>query len=135
MEKSTMPKVLIVDDEELIRELIIDMIEMEVPRDCIVEASTGAEALEMVKTQDIGVIITDIKMPGMTGDQMLEALGDDIYLIPTLVVTGHGNKDLALQLFRLGAFEVLEKPFVPSKLLEVLKKAITKRRKLYEVCA
>lgn len=130
-----MPKVLIVDDEELIRELIIDMIEMEVPRDCIVEASTGAEALEMVKTQDIGVIITDIKMPGMTGDQMLEALGDDIYLIPTLVVTGHGNKDLALQLFRLGAFEVLEKPFVPSKLLEVLKKAITKRRKLYEVCA
>lgn len=118
---------LVVDDEVPIRELIVDVIKDNYIGASVRGASDGKEALDLVRAEKPDIIITDMRMPRVNGEEFLERLEEDVYLIPTVVITGYGGRDVSLSLFRKGAFDILEKPFEPKKLHEVLKRAIQKR--------
>ena len=116
-------KVLIIDDEELIREVIREY--------CInegynyLEASNGIEALEILKKESIDVIILDIMMPKMDGYTFFREM-KKTYHIPTIVVSARSDEYDKLIGFDLGIDDYVTKPFSPKELMARIK-AVTKR--------
>ncbi len=107
-EKSTI-KILVADDEESIRSIVTEVLRDEGYE--VEMVADGTAALERVKQGDIHVVITDIRMPEMTGIELLEnikAFNSDIEVI---IMTSHASTDTAIQAVRLGAYDYLTKPF------------------------
>lgn len=107
-----MLKVLVVEDEELIRKGIVLAVDW-AALDCVVvgEAANGEEALEAVARYDPTLIITDLKMPKMDGLELLRRLreaGNDVYVI---ILTAYDSFEYAQSALRLGAVDFLLKPF------------------------
>ena len=119
------PVVLVVDDEEGIRETLSGIFEDE---GCsIVTANSGEEALDLLKEQNPDLILLDIWLPGIDGIQTLEeirALRPDL---PVIMISGHGNIELAVKATRLGAYDFLEKPLSLERVLLVSKRALERR--------
>lgn len=119
------PIVLVVDDEEGIRETLSGIFEDE---GCsIVTANSGEEALDLLKEQNPDLILLDIWLPGIDGIQTLEeikALRPDL---PVIMISGHGNIELAVKATRLGAYDFLEKPLSLERVLLVSKRALERR--------
>ncbi len=80
-----------------------------------------------------GVLLTDVKLPGMDGLQLLEKAQQVEASLPVILVTGHGDISMAVQAMRLGAYDFIEKPFSPEELTEVVKRALDKRALSLEV--
>jgi two-component system, NtrC family, response regulator AtoC len=105
-----MAKILVVDDEETIRKLLTSAIQRKGHEVVCVE--DGFRACDVFEVFQPKVIISDIKMPKMTGFQMWEALKNKHGNVPPIIfVTGHGEKSAAIESLRMGAFDYLEKPF------------------------
>lgn len=118
-------KVLIADDEELIRELITETIEDLEGVGQIFEAENGVEALEVIQSENIGLIISDIKMPRMMGDELLRQLKGRI---PAIVITGHGDDGTEDRLKKLGAVGFVYKPFDYAEIRATVTAALAKQK-------
>jgi len=93
------------------------------------ETYDGAEdALKSIGADFGGVVVSDIKMPGMDGMQFLQKLMGIDSALPVIMITGHGDVPMAVEAMRLGAFDFLEKPFNPDKMTELAKRATNARR-------
>ena len=103
-----MNKVWIIDDEESIRTICTSALE-----DLFDVESFGnaSEALLSLNSYQPDLIITDIKMPGMSGLEFLDKVSEKFPNIPTIIITAHANIDNALSAYKGGAFEYLTKPF------------------------
>ena len=118
--------VLFVDDEAPLRHAAAQAL-MLADLDAI-PCETGPEALAHIDRDFAGVLVTDIRMPGMDGlTLMAEALKADPEL-PVILVTGHGDVDLAVASMKSGAYDFLEKPYAPARLVEAVGRALEKRR-------
>jgi DNA-binding NtrC family response regulator len=107
---NTEPVVLIVDDEETIRKLLKARFERDGFR--VVTASSAEEAQKVVdSTPDLGVIVTDIRMPGKDGLTLTAEVKESHKHLKIIVMTGHGEKSTAIRALRIGASDYLEKPF------------------------
>ncbi len=105
-----MAKILVVDDEETIRKLLTTAIQRQGHEVVCVE--DGYRALEVFKVFQPTAIVSDIKMPKMTGFQMWEELKKTHKMVPPIIyITGHGEKSAAIESLRMGAFDYIEKPF------------------------
>ena len=94
----------------------------------VIACPDAATALAQLERDFPGVLVTDIRMPGMDGlSLMAEALKIDAEL-PVILVTGHGDVDLAVQSMRDGAYDFLEKPYAPARLVQAAIRALEKRR-------
>jgi two-component system C4-dicarboxylate transport response regulator DctD len=80
-----------------------------------------------------GVLVTDVKLPGMDGLALLSRALQVDPTLPVILVTGHGDITMAVQAMRLGAYDFLEKPFSPDQLTEVVQRALEKRALSLEV--
>lgn len=115
-------KILIVDDEEMVREVVGDALVSEFN---VFEASNGVEALELLsKNLAPQLIITDYNMPRMNGREFIKSLRENYSDVPVICLTGQGNKDIHLDMWMKGVFEYIEKPFDPTSLLAKAKTAI-----------
>lgn len=118
--------VLFVDDEAPLRHAAAQAL-MLADLDAI-PCDSGPVALAHIDRDFAGVLVTDIKMPGMDGlTLMTEALKTDPEL-PVILVTGHGDVDLAVASMKGGAYDFLEKPYAPARLVEAVGRALEKRR-------
>lgn len=122
-----MPKtlVMIVDDEAGIRESLSGIFEDEGYD--ILTAKSGEEAIKLLKDHSPDLILLDIWLPEMDGIDTLKeikALNSDI---PVIIISGHGNIELAVKAVKMGAYDFLEKPLALEKVLLVSKRAIEKR--------
>jgi DNA-binding NtrC family response regulator len=90
--------------------------------------ATATDALAAIGPDYPGIVITDIRMPGMDGMQFLRALMSRDSTIPVIMITGHGDVPMAVEAMRLGAFNFLEKPFNPDTMSQLAQKATTQRR-------
>lgn len=118
-------KVLIVDDEEVIRDVCAQILANEGYE--VATASSGKEALHMVSETTYDAVVTDIMMPDMSGLELLEILRSTSLDVCSIVITGLGTFDMATQSDRLGAREFVVKPFTPDELSEAVRKALGKR--------
>ena len=114
-------KLWIVDDEESIRTICKSALEENFK---IETFSNGSEALLALNSDKPDLIITDIKMPGLTGIDLLKIVAEKYPDLPTIVMTAHADIDNALSAYKGGAFEYLSKPFDVDTIRSLALKAI-----------
>ena len=121
-----MMKVAIVDDEEDIRQSISQWLALS---GFDTESYPSAEeALKVIGPDWPGVVISDIRMPGMDGMAFLKRLMGLDSGLPVIMITGHGDVPMAVEAMRLGAMDFMEKPFNPDRMTELAKRATQARR-------
>ena len=119
-------KVAIVDDEADMRQSISQWLALS---GFDTETFPSAEeALKTIGPEFPGVIVSDIKMPGMDGMAFLKKLMGMDSGLPVILITGHGDVPMAVEAMRIGAYDFLEKPFNPDRMTELAKKATQARR-------
>tara|TARA_R110002167_G_scaffold202616_1_gene406438 strand:+ start:40583 stop:41914 length:1332 start_codon:yes stop_codon:yes gene_type:complete len=119
-------KIAIVDDEKDMRQSISQWLALS---GFDTETFASAEdALKGLSTNYPGIVVSDIKMPGMDGMQFLRKLKGLDSSLPVIMITGHGDVTMAVEAMRIGAFDFLEKPFNPDRMTELAKKATQARR-------
>ena len=97
-------------------------------------AAAGAEeALTLLSGGRFDALVTDVRMPGMDGLQLLDAARADDPLLPVVLLTGHGDVGLAVEAMRRGAHDFIEKPYDADHLVAVLDRAVKERRLEQEV--
>ena len=90
----------------------------------VVTASSAAQALELLATRPIELVLTDLRMPGMDGLQLLAQVGQRSPEVPVIVLTAHGTVPLAVQAVKAGAADFVLKPFDREELLYAIRKAL-----------
>ena len=116
--------ILVVDDEKSQRE-ILEMILSGEGYD-VTTASSGEAAMKFVADRHFDLVLTDLKMTGMSGLDLLKELTDFDKSIIVLLLTAHGTVDSAVDALRLGAFDYLQKPYDAEKLLDTVSRALNK---------
>lgn len=119
-------EIYLVDDEAEIRQACQQTFELE--GYAITTFSSAEEVLPYITPDWLGVVISDVKMPGMDGLTLLGHLMELAPELPVVMLTGHGDVPMALEAIRSGAYDFLEKPAPPEYLIEVAKRALEARR-------
>ncbi|MEL7300067.1 MAG: sigma-54 dependent transcriptional regulator [Pseudomonadota bacterium] len=119
-------KIAIVDDEQDMRQSISQWLALS-GFDTETYA-TAEDALRKLGPDYPGVVVSDIRMPGMDGMQFLKRLMGVDSALPVIMITGHGDVPMAVEAMRVGAFDFLEKPFNPDRMTELAKRATQRRR-------
>lgn len=115
--------VLIVDDSAAIRKILQRVLhQAEVPLGQVHEAGDGLEALEKLKTNKVGLILSDINMPNMDGIQLLSELkaSEEWKHVPVIMVTTEGSQAKVMEAVNLGAAGYVRKPFTADQIKEKL---------------
>jgi DNA-binding NtrC family response regulator len=119
--------ILVVDDEESIRKLLRARFEREEFH--VISAENAEDALVQLKSRpEIAVVVTDIKMPGKSGIELLKEIKAQKNSPKVIVMTGHGEKSTAIEALRLGASEYLEKPFEMEEMAHSVKRTFNEFR-------
>jgi len=114
----------VIDDDEAVRHSIEFLLRTAgLPTRTYDSASAFLDALPTI---DPGCIITDVRMPGMSGIELLRRLGEMRVRMPVIVITGHGDVPLAVEAMKNGAFDFLEKPFADDLLLGSVRSALNR---------
>lgn len=123
---SVKPVVAIVDDEADMRGSIAQWLGLSGFETRTYEAAEPA--LKEIRADFPGVVISDIRMPGLDGMGFLKRLQGVDPSIPVILITGHGDVTLAVEAMRIGAYDFIEKPFDPERLADMVRRAATTRR-------
>ncbi|MCU9950261.1 sigma-54-dependent transcriptional regulator [Pseudomonas sp. PDM13] len=97
--------------------------------------ASAEEALKQIGTDFAGIVISDIRLPGMDGLELLARLKARDRSLPVVLITGHGDISMAVGAMRDGAYDFMEKPFSPERLVEVTRRALEQRGLAREVSA
>lgn len=114
-------KILLVDDEVIFTKNMDTLLETRGYRCTAV--NSGAEAIRALENEDFDVVVLDLKMPGMDGLTTLKEIKKLGLFTQTLILTGHGSIDSALEAIKLGAYDYLTKPCKISELVEKIEGA------------
>jgi two-component system nitrogen regulation response regulator NtrX len=117
-----MSMILIVDDEEGIRQVLSDCLRDEGYR--VALAEDGFEALRLLAEEPVELVILDVWLPNMGGIEVLQRIKAEYPELEVVVISGHGNINLAVQAVKLGAFDFLEKPLSLEKTITVVQNAL-----------
>ena len=98
----------------------------------VFEASNGLEALKIIGNNDVDLVITDLKMPEMTGEELLKQITASYKNIPVIILTGHGTIETAVQMMHDGAYDFMTKPLNLDHLFLIIKRALSNRQLLLE---
>ena len=122
-----MSKILIVEDEESIRRVLVKILSEEDKSHEIYEAENGLIALNKIKKENFDLVLCDIKMPKMDGIEVLEFTKKIKPEIPIVMISGHGDLDTAVDSMRKGAYDYISKPPDLNRLLNTVRNAIDKK--------
>ncbi|MBW4056627.1 MAG: sigma-54-dependent Fis family transcriptional regulator [Proteobacteria bacterium] len=118
-------KLLVIDDEPAIREGVRRILESDSFQ--VETFASGYAALERIKQQTFDLVITDLKMPGISGMEVLKALKEIQPDLPVIFITGYSSVDSAVEVMKLGAVDYIAKPFTPEEMLSTVKLALEQR--------
>jgi two-component system, sensor histidine kinase len=119
--------ILIVDDDPALLRVLPDMLHLRLPDVRVDTADSGRAAIERMAARDYDAIVTDIKMPGMDGLELLAQIHSLRPDTPTLLITGHGEHDLAVRALRGGAFDFIQKPIDRDYFAAAMSRALRMR--------
>jgi two-component system response regulator FixJ len=118
----------IIDDDEA----VLDSLRLYFTRQNV-ETSCFETARDFLKTTSAGqkfdCIVSDVRMPGMSGLELVQHLKDSGITAPVILITGHGDIDMAVAAIKVGAFDFIEKPFDESRLLASIRTAMAANMK------
>jgi DNA-binding NtrC family response regulator len=122
---SAKPCVLVVDDEAFVRESLVDLLEQEGYR--TLSASSGPEALKKLGSEDVSVVVTDLRMPSGDGLSLLEDTRKSGGDVPVILLTGVGTVADAVRAMKSGAFDFILKPVDPEQFVLLVARAVEQR--------
>lgn len=117
--------ILIADDEKNIREGLGKALEMEGYE--VLLAEDGQEAFDRVGDEEVDLVIADLKMPRMSGEELLRRMVDMHPTVPVIILTGHGTIESAVQAMRSGAFDFVTKPVNLDRFSLLVRRALSTR--------
>lgn len=129
MNAESAPVVHVVDDDEDLRQSLAFLLQS-----VGIEALTYATAtsfLEDVDFDEAGVVIVDVRMPGLSGFQLQEQLNQRDYPAPIIFCSAHGDIPMSVRALRAGAVDFLEKPYEPQRMLEVVQEQLPVATRLF----
>ncbi len=118
-------KLIIVDDEEDFILTFAERLKIRGVNSRI--ATSGEKALDFIKEEIPDVVLTDLKMPGMDGLELLESIKKPYPEVQVIILTGHGSGKEEAEAIRLGAFHYIRKPVDINELVQILKEAYQER--------
>src|SRR5688572_25061549 len=121
----TRGRVLVVDDKENILKLFARLLGDTYEVTC---AEDGARALALVAAQEFDVVVSDVRMPGADGFEVLRAVKSRYPDTEVVMMTGYATVQDAVEAMRAGAFDYLQKPFLPDAAAELVTRAMERRR-------
>ncbi|EAR59898.1 sigma-54-dependent transcriptional regulator [Neptuniibacter caesariensis] len=122
--------VLLVDDESMVRKSTQKWLQLAGFE--VIECDSAIQALTYIDEAFSGIVVSDVKMPEMDGLALLDEVVSRVPGLPVVLVTGHGDVDMAINAMRQGAYDFIEKPFNPERLVETIQRACEKRRLMLE---
>ena len=122
--------ILFIDDEAPMRQAVTQWLELAGFELMVHEDASSAAA--KLNAGFPGIVVTDLKMEGMDGMALLRRAQETDPELPVVVITGHGDVQTAVEAMRLGAYDFIEKPFVPERFLDVVRHASEKRQLVIE---
>jgi two-component system, LuxR family, response regulator FixJ len=115
----------IVDDDDALRESLAFL--LGTARINVATHASASAFMEAIPGAKLSCVITDVRMPGMSGIDLLKRLREMKIEVPVIVITGHGDVPLAVEAMKVGAIDFLEKPFDDEVLLASVKTAIERQ--------
>lgn len=125
MDDTSTHKILVIDDEAVIREGLRQTLTLEGYQ--VEVASNGKVGMDKLQKDNFSVVISDLKMPIMSGIEVLRTIQVLQPNVPVIIITGFATVDSAVDAMKNGAFEYLTKPFLPEQIIEKTQSAIKKR--------
>src|SRR4051794_40010653 len=113
-------KILVADDEPNLRRVLVAMLRRD--GHDVVQAASGAEAID--RLSDVDVVITDLRMPGADGMEVLRTAAKAFPQVPVIMITAYGSVGQAVEAIKAGAFDYIEKPFEQDAIRTIVEKAI-----------
>src|ERR1041385_72734 len=113
-------KILVADDEQNLRRVLVAMLRRDGHE--VVQAASGVEAIE--RLADVDVVITDLRMPGADGMEVLRTASKHHPHVPVIMITAYGSVGQAVEAIKAGAFDYIEKPFEQDSIRTIVEKAI-----------
>jgi signal transduction histidine kinase len=117
-------RVLIVDDDRALLDALSEALQLRMGEVDVTTSESAQTALETLATAEVDAVVADIKMPKMDGLQLLERIRELQPNTPTLLITGHGEHELAVQALRGGAYDYVQKPIDRDYFVGSLRRAI-----------
>ena len=127
-----MSKILIIEDEEPIRRVLVRILTEEDSTFEIQEASDGKKGLDLIKKESFDLILCDIKMPKVDGIELLQRTRKTNLTLPFIMLTGHGNIETAVESMKLGAYDFISKPPDLNRLINSVRNALEKKELVVE---
>lgn len=127
------PRILIIDDEEVVLDSCAQILEGDSYE--IATARNGTVGLQLVQEYHPDLVFVDLKMPGISGFEVLEKIRDADPTIVTIVITGYATVSSAVDSMKKGAFDFLPKPFTPDELRLITRRGLEKRQLVLETIA
>ena len=127
-----MSKILIIEDEEPIRRVLVRILLEEDSSFEIQEASDGKKGLDLIKKESFDLVLCDIKMPIIDGIDLLQRTRKINTLLPFIMLTGHGNIETAVESMKLGAYDSISKPPDLNRLINSVRNALEKKELVTE---
>ena len=125
MSFQTLTRVALVEDDDAFRAALAERLAL--AGLTVAPFASGEAALRVLDARFDGVVVTDLRMPGLDGLQLIQRLGVVDPDLPVVMITGHGDISEAVEAMKRGAYDFLTKPFAPERLVETLGRALEKR--------
>lgn len=119
-------RILVVDDEQVIREVLADFLLMEGFQ--VATVADGEAALAELERRSYNLVISDLKMPGMGGLELLAALRERFPDVVALIMTGYGTVETAIEAMKRGAYDYVLKPFKVEEVVHTVKRGLDRQR-------
>jgi response regulator RpfG family c-di-GMP phosphodiesterase len=124
------PRILVADDEKVIREILSDFLNMEGYLVHTVE--DGAEALRELRRRSYNLVISDLKMPNMTGLELIQKISEESIPVLTVIMTGFGTVETAIEAMKRGAYDYILKPFKVEEVVHIVQRGLDRQRLQHE---
>lgn len=123
-------KVILIDDEAMVRQSTEQW--FKISGFDVASYSSARQALTAIDESFAGIVVTDVRMPDINGLELLQIVQGIDKTIPVILLTAHGDVDMAIQALKDGAYDFMEKPFIPERLVEAVDRACKQRQLVLE---
>jgi response regulator RpfG family c-di-GMP phosphodiesterase len=120
------PRILVVDDEEVIRDILADFLAMEGFE--VRTAPDGAAALAELTSGQFDLVLSDLKMPNMGGIELLDAVSQHAPQVVTIIMTGFGTVETAIDAMKRGAYDYIMKPFKMEEVVHTVRRGLERKK-------
>jgi response regulator RpfG family c-di-GMP phosphodiesterase len=124
------PRILVVDDERVIREILSDFLSLE--GYVVRTVEDGLEALKELQRRSYNLVISDLKMPNMTGLELIEQITALGIPVLTVIMTGFGTVETAIEAMKQGAYDYILKPFKVEEVVHIVQRGLDRQRLQHE---